>query len=72
MTAKKPSLTREEIEKAFEHCDSTSSGFIAIKRLKIVLRSMGFEPRQSEVNQLIKKMQENGVARSVSSGWFIS
>lgn len=34
------------------------------------MRSMGFEPRQSEINQLISKMMENEVARNVSSDQF--
>ncbi|KAI6214688.1 putative calcium-binding protein [Aphelenchoides besseyi] len=63
-------VTREEVEKAFEMCDSNGSGFIAIKRLKIVMRAMGFEPRQKEVDDLIKKMQDNEAARTVSSDSF--
>jgi hypothetical protein len=34
MDSKKASLTREEVEKAFDLCDNTRTGFIAIKRLK--------------------------------------
>jgi len=58
------------VEKAFDSCDSNGSGFIAIKRLKVVMRAIGFEPRQSEINQLILKMQENEPARQVSSDSF--
>lgn len=70
MDNKKASLTREEVEKAFDLCDDGKTGFVQIKRLKIVMRAMGFEPRQSEINQLIKKIQQNEVARSVSSDSF--
>ncbi|KAF1570566.1 UNVERIFIED_CONTAM: Centrin-2, partial [Eudyptes robustus] len=66
----KPVLTKDEVEKAFDICDKDGTGFISIKRLKIVMRAMGFEPRQKEIDELVKKMQENEVARQVSSDSF--
>ncbi|CAD5216783.1 unnamed protein product [Bursaphelenchus okinawaensis] len=69
-TKNKPVLTKEEVEKAFDTCDKDKTGFISIKRLKIVMRAMGFEPRQKEIDGLIKKMGENEVARGVSSDSF--
>jgi len=63
-------LTERELHEAFSKCDSSGSGFISIKRLKIVMRALGFEPRQGEIERLTQKMLSNSVARAVNSDAF--
>ena len=56
---KKPSLKRNwitskfsqnhEIKKAFDCFDTTGSGTIEVKNLKVVLRALGFEPTTEEI-----------------------
>lgn len=61
-------FTKEFVEDVFNNCDQSGSGFINIKKLKVVLfqiyfaksidnyrlqivmRALGLEPRQEEVN----------------------
>lgn len=35
------------------------------------MRSMGYEPRQSEIDEMITQMQKNEAARAVSSGMLV-
>lgn len=46
---KKDSINKEFIEEVFANCDTAGTGFISIKKLKIVMRAVGLEPRQEEV-----------------------
>uniref|UniRef100_A0A914MK79 EF-hand domain-containing protein n=1 Tax=Meloidogyne incognita TaxID=6306 RepID=A0A914MK79_MELIC len=72
----KDDITKEMIGQVFADCDKAGSGFINIKKLKIcfyffwrdviVMRALGLEPRQEEVNKLMDRMLEDSVARSVN------
>nr|CAD2156983.1 unnamed protein product [Meloidogyne enterolobii] len=62
----KDDITKEMIGQVFADCDKSGSGFINIKKLKIVMRALGLEPRQEEVNKLMDRMLEDSVARSVN------
>jgi len=63
-------ISREDIEEAFNKVDSSGTGFVSIKRLKMVMRIMRLEPRQCEVDLLVKKMLSNEAARSVNQDEF--
>ncbi|KAL7078598.1 hypothetical protein ACQ4LE_002575 [Meloidogyne hapla] len=62
----KDDLTKDIVEQIFADCDKSGSGFINIKKLKIVMRALGLEPRQEEVNKLMNRMFEDSTARSVN------
>uniref|UniRef100_A0A914DVY1 EF-hand domain-containing protein n=1 Tax=Acrobeloides nanus TaxID=290746 RepID=A0A914DVY1_9BILA len=49
-------LPESEIRQAFEQCDESGVGLIPVKKLKIVMRAVGFEPRQNEVDALMEKL----------------
>uniref|UniRef100_A0A0N5A2G3 EF-hand domain-containing protein n=1 Tax=Parastrongyloides trichosuri TaxID=131310 RepID=A0A0N5A2G3_PARTI len=58
---KKESLTEvslKQINEAFEMCDESGKGLIPIKKLKVVMRALGFEPRQAEVDKLTDGLKE--------------
>ena len=63
-------FSREFIDQIFAQCDSSGTGFIGIKKLKIVMRALGLEPRQDEINKITKKMLANEAARSVNKDAF--
>ena len=52
-------LPESEIRLAFEQCDETGSGLIPLTKLKIVMRAVGFEPRQNEVDALMEKLAKS-------------
>jgi len=57
--------SRRELTEAFAQCgDEQGSGYVAINKLKEVMRAVGFEPRQAEVKKLTAKLMENKTARS--------
>nr|CAD2190810.1 unnamed protein product [Meloidogyne enterolobii] len=66
----KDDITKEMIGQVFADCDKSGNGFINIKKLKIVMRALGLEPRQEEVNKLMDRMLEDSVARSVNQEAF--
>ena len=45
---------KNEIKKAFDCFDTTGSGTIEVKNLKVVLRALGFEPTTEEIQKLIR------------------
>ena len=47
---------RSEIKEAFSVFDSTGSGFIDGKDLKMAMRALGFEPRKDEISDLMKQI----------------
>uniref|UniRef100_A0A915DEU8 EF-hand domain-containing protein n=1 Tax=Ditylenchus dipsaci TaxID=166011 RepID=A0A915DEU8_9BILA len=61
-----PKISRQEIEEVFAQFDDNGGGFVEIKKLKMVLRALGFEPRQQEIDELKTVISENEAARAVS------
>uniref|UniRef100_A0A0N5C862 EF-hand domain-containing protein n=1 Tax=Strongyloides papillosus TaxID=174720 RepID=A0A0N5C862_STREA len=51
-------VSLKQINEAFEMCDENGKGLIPIKKLKVVMRALGFEPRQAEVDQLADGLKE--------------
>uniref|UniRef100_A0A0K0ELS2 EF-hand domain-containing protein n=1 Tax=Strongyloides stercoralis TaxID=6248 RepID=A0A0K0ELS2_STRER len=51
-------VSLKKINEAFEMCDENGKGLISIKKLKVVMRALGFEPRQAEVDQLSEGLKE--------------
>jgi len=66
----KTRITREELEKVFDKFDIDHSGFVGIKKLKVVLRSLGIDCRAAEIDRLTTTMTENEAARAVSEDSF--
>ncbi|KAM3723553.1 Caltractin [Dirofilaria immitis] len=52
--------SRRELQEAFSKCDPEGTGATSIKNLKTILRSLGFEPRNDEIQVLTTKIEENG------------
>ena len=55
----RPGLTEDEIEElreAFNLFDSTSSGAIDAKDLKVAMRALGFEPRKEEIRKMLQEV----------------
>uniref|UniRef100_A0AC35TJ40 EF-hand domain-containing protein n=1 Tax=Rhabditophanes sp. KR3021 TaxID=114890 RepID=A0AC35TJ40_9BILA len=49
-------VSLKQIKEAFDMCDEASNGYIPIKKLKVVMRALGFEPRQAEVDKLVEEL----------------
>ena len=45
---------KDEIKKAFDLFDTSGSGTIEAKELKVALRALGFDPTKEDIIQLIK------------------
>eukprot|EP01070_Trichotokara_eunicae_P005105 Trichotokara_eunicae@DN4340_c0_g1_i1.p1 len=59
---------KREIQEAFNLFDTDGSGFIDTRELRVVLRALGFEPKQDELRNLISKVdKENNGAISFAS-----
>ena len=59
--ASKQELTDEqkkEIKDAFDLFDTSGSGTIEAKELKVALRALGFDPKKEELTQLINKLDK--------------
>uniref|UniRef100_A0AC34RIN5 EF-hand domain-containing protein n=1 Tax=Panagrolaimus sp. JU765 TaxID=591449 RepID=A0AC34RIN5_9BILA len=55
-----PYITLEEITNALEKFDPTEDGRVPYKSLKIVMRDLGLDPRESEVSKSIETLKTNG------------
>ena len=59
----RPGLTEDEIEEikeAFDLFDTSGSGTIESKELKVALRALGFEPTKDEIKNLIGNFDKAG------------
>ncbi|CAJ0578643.1 unnamed protein product, partial [Mesorhabditis spiculigera] len=59
----KPNLPRDEIQRedvisVFEACTPSRPPLINIQDLKLVMRGLGFDPRQEEIQRLLAKLRE--------------
>ena len=54
---------KKEIKDAFDLFDTSGSGTIEGKELKVALRALGFDPKKEELTQLISKMDKSGTGR---------
>ena len=56
-------LTREqehEIREAFDLFDTDGSGTINMQELKVAMRSLGFEPKEGEVEKMVEEVDKDG------------
>ncbi|KAJ3126480.1 hypothetical protein HK098_007462 [Nowakowskiella sp. JEL0407] len=56
-------LTQEqkhEIREAFDLFDTTGSGTIDVKELKVAMRALGFEPKKDEIRKMIADVDKDG------------
>ena len=56
-------LTREqehEIREAFDLFDTDGSGTIDMQELKVAMRSLGFEPKEGEVEKMVEEVDKDG------------
>ena len=51
---------KEEIKEAFDLFDTSGSGTIEAKELKVALRALGFEPTKEEIRALIGDVDKEG------------
>lgn len=54
--ARRPQLTeelRQEIREVFELFDSTNSGFVDRRQLKVMMRLLGYEPRKDQLSRIL-------------------
>merc|ERR1711934_946614 len=62
--AKKPTELSDqqkvEIKEAFELFDTDGSGSIASGELKVAMKALGFEPKEGEIEQMIKNVDDDG------------
>ena len=54
---------KQEIKQAFDLFDTSGSGTIESKELKVALRALGFEPSKEEIKNLIGKFDKDGTMR---------
>ena len=50
---------KQEIKDAFDLFDTSGSGTIEPKELKVALRALGFEPSQEEVTKLVETVDKD-------------
>ena len=51
---------KNQIKQAFDLFDTSGSGTIEAKELKVALRALGFEPTKEDINALIKDTEPQG------------
>ena len=51
---------KQEIKEAFDLFDTSGSGTIESKELKVALRALGFEPTKEEIKSLIGNFDKGG------------
>ena len=51
---------KQEIKEAFDLFDTSGSGTIESKELKVALRALGFEPTKDEIKNLIGNFDKAG------------
>ena len=51
---------KQEIKDAFDLFDTSGSGTIEPKELKVALRALGFEPPKEEVQKLVETFDKDG------------
>ncbi|KAI1721435.1 EF-hand domain pair domain-containing protein [Ditylenchus destructor] len=61
-----PKISRQELEEVFAQFDEEKTGFVSTKKLKTVLRALGFEPRQHEIEEMLSRIKANEAARAVN------
>ena len=54
---------KKEIKDAFDLFDTSGSGTIEAKELKVALRALGFDPKKEELTALINKLDKQGTGR---------
>jgi len=68
--ANRTKIFQKELDSIFEKFDPDQSGFVSIKKLKLVMRALGFDCRAAEIDRLTALMMENEAARSVNEDAF--
>ena len=51
---------KSEIKEAFDLFDTSGSGTIEAKELKVALQALGFEPSRDEIDKLISGVNKDG------------
>ncbi|XP_074649951.1 uncharacterized protein LOC141905096 [Tubulanus polymorphus] len=73
-TGPKPELTEEqkqEMREAFDLFDSSGTGTIDTKELKVAMRALGFEPKKEEIRKMIANIDKDATG-SIDFTDFIS
>ena len=52
-------LQKDDIKKAFDHFDQKGAGSIKKKELKVILRALGFDPSNEELDKIFFEQNEN-------------
>ena len=50
---------KDDIKKAFDHFDQRGAGSIKKKELKVILRALGFDPSNDELDKIVYEQNEN-------------
>ena len=50
---------KDDIKKAFDHFDQRGAGSIKKKELKVILRALGFDPTNDELDKIVYEQNEN-------------
>lgn len=50
---------KDDIKKAFDHFDHRGAGSIKKKELKVILRALGFDPSNEELDKIVFEQNEN-------------
>ena len=51
---------KQEIKEAFDLFDSESTGAIDVKKLKVAMRALGFEPKKEEIRKILSRIDKSG------------
>lgn len=51
---------KNDIKEAFDLFDTTGTGVIDIKELKVAIRALGFEPKKEEIKKMIADIDKDG------------
>lgn len=51
---------KADIKQAFDLFDTTGTGVIDIKELKVAIRALGFEPKKEEIKKMIAEIDKEG------------
>ena len=56
-------VQKEEIKQAFDLFDTSGSGTIEPKELKVALRALGFQPTKEDIDTLIRQFDKDKSGR---------
>ncbi|NXK83047.1 CETN2 protein, partial [Amazona guildingii] len=60
---------KRDIREAFDLFDTDGTGYVDVKELKEVMRTLGYEPRREEIKKMVSDIDKGGTGKISFSGF---